>query len=47
MYSTVINAITSLFQAYLTSKQNKAQLKQAIHQKQIDEIQQGNDIPPI
>ncbi|WP_133296202.1 hypothetical protein [Zooshikella ganghwensis] len=42
MYSTIITAITSLFQAYFTNKQHKAELKQAIHNKQLDEIQQGN-----
>ncbi|MBU2714122.1 hypothetical protein [Zooshikella harenae] len=42
MLSTIITAITSLFQTYLTNKQHKAELKQAIHNKQLDEIQQGN-----
>ncbi|MBU2714369.1 hypothetical protein [Zooshikella harenae] len=42
MISTIITAITSLFQTYLTHKQHKAELKQAIHNKQLDEIQQGN-----
>ncbi|NYZ70085.1 hypothetical protein H0A36_29145 [Endozoicomonas sp. SM1973] len=42
MYSTIINTVTGLFQSYLTNKQHKAELKQAVHQKQLDEIQQGN-----
>ncbi|MDE1465312.1 hypothetical protein [Spartinivicinus poritis] len=42
MYSTIINTVTGLFQSYLTNKQHKAELKQAIHKKQLDEIQQGN-----
>ncbi|WP_163832293.1 hypothetical protein [Spartinivicinus ruber] len=42
MIATIITAVSSLFQSYLTNKQHKAELKQAIHQKQLDEIQQGN-----
>ncbi|MCX4029766.1 hypothetical protein H0A36_16240 [Endozoicomonas sp. SM1973] len=42
MWSTILTSVTSLFQSYLTNKQHKAELKQTIHQKQLDEIQQGN-----
>ncbi|WP_163833363.1 hypothetical protein [Spartinivicinus ruber] len=42
MYSIIISKVFGLFQTYLTNKQHKAELKQAIHQKQLDDIQQGN-----
>ena len=42
MYATVINTVSNLFSTYLTNKHRKEELKQAIHSKQLDEIQQGN-----
>lgn len=42
MVATVVTAVSSLFQSYLTSRKHKAELKQAIHTKQLDQVSQGN-----
>lgn len=42
MWGTIITAVTGLFQNYLTNKHRKAELKQAIHKEQLNQITQGN-----
>ncbi|NYZ66741.1 hypothetical protein H0A36_12040 [Endozoicomonas sp. SM1973] len=42
MWSTIINSLTGVFHTLLVNNQRKQELKQAIHQRQLDEIQQGN-----
>ncbi|WP_163836935.1 hypothetical protein [Spartinivicinus ruber] len=42
MITTIINTLSSVVQSYIAVRQRKAELKQAIHQKQLDDIHQGN-----
>lgn len=42
MWTTIISGLTDVFQTLLINNHRKQELKQAIHQRQLDEIQQGN-----
>ena len=37
-----VTAATSIIQSLLTNRKHKAELKQAVHKKQLDQISQGN-----
>ena len=42
MWTTIFTSVTSLFSNYLSTRRHNAELKQAIHKKQLEQVAQGN-----